>query len=49
MKVLITGAFGNVGSHSLRELLARGHTVRAFDVPTPANQKIARRYAGRVD
>lgn len=32
MKVLLTGAFGNIGLQTLRELLAHGHTVRCFDV-----------------
>ncbi len=43
--VLLTGAFGNVGSHVLPELLRRGHTVRCFDLPTPANRRVARRIA----
>jgi putative NADH-flavin reductase len=30
MKVLLTASSGNVGSHVLRELLRRGHTVRTF-------------------
>ncbi len=31
MKVLLTGAAGFIGQHVLRELLARGHDVRALD------------------
>jgi nucleoside-diphosphate-sugar epimerase len=45
MHVLLTGAFGNVGGHTLEELLRRGHQVRAFDVSTAANRKAARRFA----
>ncbi|WP_239123122.1 NAD-dependent epimerase/dehydratase family protein [Rhizocola hellebori] len=43
VKVLLTGAFGNVGSHVLAELTRRGHQVRCFDLPTPANRRFARR------
>src|SRR5690349_16069945 len=42
MRVLLTGALGNVGSHTVSELLAAGHRVRCLDLPTPANQKRAR-------
>lgn len=33
MKVLLTGAYGNVGSHTLPALVAAGHAVRTFDLP----------------
>lgn len=49
MKVLLTGAFGNVGVSTLEELLRQGHTVRCFDLRTPANERTARRYAGRIE
>jgi UDP-glucose 4-epimerase len=49
MRVLLTGAFGNVGSSTLRELLAQGHTVRCFDIPSKANQRAARRLRGRAE
>jgi short-subunit dehydrogenase len=42
MRILLTGAFGNIGAHTLDELLRRGHQVRAFDLPTRANRKAAR-------
>ena len=45
MKVLLTGAFGNIGQATLEELIRRGHDVRCFDVPTRQNKKAARRYA----
>lgn len=47
MKVLLTGAFGNVGVSTLDELLRQGHAVRCFDLPTPANARRARQYGGR--
>lgn len=47
MKVLLTGAFGNIGAHTLEELLQRGHRVRCFDVHTKRNEKIARKYKDR--
>ena len=42
MRVLLTGAFGNVGLVTLDELLKQGHQVRCFDLPSPTNQKAAR-------
>lgn len=41
MKVLLTGAFGGLGSLVAEELLARGHQVVAFDVPSKGNRKVA--------
>jgi nucleoside-diphosphate-sugar epimerase len=49
MKVLLTGAFGNIGVHALRELLAQGHIVRCFDVATKANKRQARQVRGRFE
>jgi len=49
MKVLLTGAFGNVGVSALEELLARGQAVRCFDLRTAANERTAQRYAGRME
>ncbi len=43
MNILLTGAFGNIGSSTLEELARRGHHVRCFDLDTPANRKAARR------
>lgn len=49
MKVLLTGAFGNVGISTLNELIRQGHQVRCFDVPTRINRKTARRYRNQVE
>src|SRR5690242_18426283 len=43
MKILLTGAFGNVGASTAQELLRQGHAVRALDLPTWANRRTARR------
>jgi nucleoside-diphosphate-sugar epimerase len=47
--VLVTGAFGNVGRHVVRELLARGHRVRAFDQLRTPSRAQRRELAGRVE
>lgn len=49
MRVLLTGAFGNVGTSALEELLERGHEVRCFDLDTRANRRAARRLSGRAE
>ncbi len=49
MKVLLTGAFGNVGVSTLDELLRQGQAVRCFDLRTPVNERTARRYRDRIE
>jgi NAD(P)-dependent dehydrogenase (short-subunit alcohol dehydrogenase family) len=49
MRVLLTGAFGNVGQSALEELLRQGHQVRCFDLRTKANERAARRYGDRIE
>jgi len=52
MFVLLTGSFGNIGSHTIPALMAQGHRVRCFDLPGPRNERAARRAieeAGRLD
>jgi UDP-glucose 4-epimerase len=49
MKVMVTGAFGNIGTSLLDELTSRGHTVRSFDVASKGNRRRARAYQGRVE
>ncbi|HNS50897.1 MAG TPA: NAD(P)-dependent oxidoreductase [Anaerolineae bacterium] len=49
MKVLVTGAFGNIGTNTVRELLAQGHLVRCFDLKTKANERAAKRFGGLAE
>jgi len=48
MKVLLTGAFGNVGSNTLESLIDQGHQVTCFDIKTRANAKTSRRYQDKM-
>ena len=49
MRVLVTGAFGNIGSACLGELLRQGHTVRAFDIRSPRTEETARDFRGHLE
>jgi nucleoside-diphosphate-sugar epimerase len=49
VRVLVTGAFGNIGAATLRELLNAGHAVRAFDLASPTTRRAAGRFAGRCE
>ncbi len=53
MRVLLTGAFGNIGQHALGALVGEGHSVRCLDVPTKRNRRVAkrmlRRFGSRMD
>jgi nucleoside-diphosphate-sugar epimerase len=49
MKVLLTGAFGNVGTSTLEELINRGHQVRCFDLRTKANTRTARHFERQME
>jgi UDP-glucose 4-epimerase len=40
LKVLLTGAFGNVGQNTLKQLIMRDHDVTCFDLPNSTNKKI---------
>lgn len=49
MNILLTGAFGNIGSSTLEALLQAGHNVRCFDLKTKANEQTAARFNGHID
>jgi nucleoside-diphosphate-sugar epimerase len=40
LKILITGAFGNVGLYTLKNLLSKGHKVRVLELKNKNNLKI---------
>lgn len=44
MKVLLTGAFGNVGTSTLDELIRRNYEITIFEAPTKRNLKLSKRY-----
>lgn len=49
MKVLLTGPFGNLGSHTLQELIRQGHSVRCFGRKTIKNGKQAQKIHGKAE
>jgi UDP-glucose 4-epimerase len=49
VQVLLTGAFGNIGTSTLEELIGQGYTVRCFDLKTKATQKVARKFRKQVE
>ncbi|HQE93266.1 MAG TPA: NAD(P)-dependent oxidoreductase [Anaerolineae bacterium] len=49
MKVLLTGAFGHIGSYTTEELLQQGHEVRCFDIRTKPTEAVAARFGDRVE
>ncbi|MFX1457052.1 MAG: NAD-dependent epimerase/dehydratase family protein [Promethearchaeota archaeon] len=40
LRVLLTGALGNVGQNTLKQLITRDHDVTCFDLPNSINKKI---------
>jgi nucleoside-diphosphate-sugar epimerase len=48
MKVLVTGAFGNIGTNVVRVLLQRGHHVACFDLRTQENEKTAAQLGSQI-
>lgn len=49
MKILLTGAFGNIGMSTLQELLRQGHQVRCFISRRKAHERTARHFAGKIE
>ena len=48
MKVLLTGAMGNIGFSTLEALVVEGHDIVAFDLESRRARKLASRFDGRV-
>jgi len=48
MKVLLTGALGNIGTFTIDALLAEGHDVVAFDLESAKARRLAAGLDGRV-
>lgn len=48
MRVLLTGAGGNLGQSLVPVLLARGHALRTFDLPTELNRRQLAQWQGQA-
>ena len=46
--ILLTGAFGNIGCYVVHALLAKGFSVRAFDLDNKENRKQAARFSAEA-
>lgn len=49
LKILLTGAFGNVGLSTLKELLNRNYDVRAFDIKNKRNRHLERKFKDQIE
>jgi len=49
MKILLTGAFGNVGLSTLKEMLKQNYDIRIFDIKTKRNKRLATKYKKDVE
>ena len=49
MRVLLTGAFGNVGLSVLKELLDNNHDIRILEIKNRKNLKISRKIPKHVE
>lgn len=48
MKILITGAFGNVGKAVIEESHKRGHEIIVFEIDYKKTRKDARKYRKKI-
>jgi nucleoside-diphosphate-sugar epimerase len=48
MKILITGAFGNIGKAVIEEPRKRGHEILVFEIDNKKTRKAARKYREKV-
>ena len=47
MKILLTGAFGNIGESTLLVLFEKDYEIRCFDVKTDRNERVSRKLNGK--
>ena len=48
MKILITGAFGNIGKAVTEEAIKRGHEIIVFEIDSKKTRKDARKYRKKI-
>ena len=48
MKILITGAFGNIGIAVIKEAYKRNHEILVFEIDNEKTRKTARKYRNKV-
>lgn len=48
MRILLTGAFGNIGANTITALRGAGHQVTCFDLPTKANLRSAKKLRKKI-
>ncbi|MFW9852489.1 MAG: NAD-dependent epimerase/dehydratase family protein, partial [Candidatus Thorarchaeota archaeon] len=49
MRLLITGAFGNIGKAVIEEANKRGYEITVFEVDNKHTRKYARKYRKKVE
>jgi len=49
MKVLLTGAFGNMGPNAVAAILEKGHQLRCFDRQTESTRRNAKKFEKRAE
>jgi nucleoside-diphosphate-sugar epimerase len=49
LKVLLTGALGNVGLSTLKVLLDKGYDVRIFEIKNRRNKKLVKKYKNKIE
>ncbi len=49
MRILLTGAFGNVGESTLKKLDNQGHEIRCFDIKNTKTKRIEKKTSKKID
>jgi len=48
MKILVTGAFGNIGKAVIEDSYKRGHEIIVFEIDNKKTHKDARKYRKKI-